>query len=108
MAQLILTDTQDCVLSVTARDRKGAAAMVQNPTWKSSDNAVITVTPDPADGTKATVSAQTAGTALITFTADADLTDGVLEIIGTLDVVVGPGMATVIEISAGAPTEQPA
>ena len=106
--QLVLTDTQDCGLAVTAKDRKGAAAIVQNPTWESSDPAVVTVTADPNDGTKATVSAQAPGTALITFKADADLTDGVLDVIGTADVVVGAGQASVIEISAGIPTEQPA
>lgn len=105
---LVLTDTQDCPVAATAKDRKGAAAMVQNPQWESSDPAVLTVTPDASDGTKALVSAVQPGTALVTFKADADLTDGVIDIIGTLDVVVGPGQATVVEVSAGTPVEQPA
>ena len=107
MAQLVLTETQDCQLSVTARSRKGSLAPLQNPMWETSDAAVLTVVADPGDGTKATVSAQVAGTALITFTADADMGEGVVPIVGTLDVVISAGMATVVEISAGTPVEQP-
>jgi hypothetical protein len=105
--QLILTDTQDCVLTVTAKDKKLAPASTQNPVWASSDPSILTVTPDSSDPNKAVISAQVPGTAMITYTADADLTDGVFDVIGTLDVVVGAGQAVVIEIAAGTPTEQP-
>jgi|SRR6185503_8600736 len=108
MAQLLLTDTQDCPLSVTGRSKKGAVAQLQTVTWESSDAGVATVTQDPADKSKALVSAVTAGTAMVTVKADADPGDGVVEIIGTLDVIVGAGLATVVEISAGTPVEQPA
>ena len=108
MAQLVLTDTQDCPLSVTGRSRKGAVAQLQTVTWESSNPSVATVTVDPADQSKATISAVTAGTMLVTVKADADPSDGVVEIIGTLDVVVGAGLATVVEIAAGSPVEQPA
>jgi len=107
MAQLILTDSQDCVLTVTAKSRKDNDAMLQNPTWESSDSTVLTVTQDASDPLKAVASAVDAGTVVVTFRADADLSDGVVEIIGTMDVVVGPGMASVISIAAGTPTEQP-
>ncbi len=105
---LVLTDTQDCPLSVAARSRKGSVSQLQNIAWASSDPAVLSVTPDPTDPSKALASAVTAGIAVISLKADADLTDGVVEIIGTLDVVIGPGQAVVVEIAAGAPVEQPA
>jgi hypothetical protein len=108
MAQLILTDTQDCPLSIVGKDAKGAVVPLQSVTWESSDAAVLTVTVDGTDPMKANASAVTAGTALITCTADADPGDGVVNIVGTLDVVVGPGQATVVEISAGTPVAQPA
>jgi hypothetical protein len=108
MAQLILTDTQDCPLSVVARDRKGAVAQLQGMTWESSDPTVFTVVQDAADPTKALASAVSPGTGVVTFTGDADLSDGVVNIIGTLDVVVGAGQASVVEITAGTPVEQPA
>lgn len=104
--QLVLTDTQDCPLSVTARDRKGASAPVSGQVWSTSDPAVVTVTPDATDPSKAVASAVAPGTAVITFTADADPSDQVVNIIGTLDVVVGAGQATVVEIAAGTPVEQ--
>jgi len=107
MAQLQLTDSQDCPLTVVIKDKKGNPAQVQSPTWASSDTAVATVTPDTADPLKAVVSAVgPTGTAEISFDADADLGAGVLPIIGTLSVVVLAGPATVVEITAGTPVEQ--
>jgi len=106
--QLVLTDTQDCPLTVTAKDRKGAAAPVSGQVWSTSDPNVVTVTLDATDPSKAVASAVAPGTAVITFTADADPSDQVVNIIGTLDVVVGAGQATVVEIAAGTPTEQTA
>ncbi len=91
MAQLVLTDSQDCPLSITAKDRKGAPAQLQGMTWESSDPTVLTVTQDAADPTKALASAVVPGTVVVTFTGDADLSDGVVNIIGTLDVVFGEG-----------------
>lgn len=108
MAQLVLTDTQDCSLSVVAKSRKGSVTQLQNITWESSDPAVLTVTQDTTDPSKALASAVTAGIVVISMKADADLSDGVVDIIGTLDVVIGAGQATVVEIAAGTPVEQSA
>lgn len=108
MAQLQLTDTQNAPLGVKITDKKGNPAQVQNPTWASSDTTVATVTPDAGDPLKATVSAVgPTGTAEVSFDGDADLGDGVSPIIGTLSVVVLAGPATVVEIQAGTPVEQP-
>lgn len=107
MAQLVLTDSQDCSLSVVILDKKGFPAAVQSPVWTGSDDAIATVVVDAADALKANISSVAPGTMLVTFTADSDLGDGVTAIIGTMDVVVGSGTATVIEIQSGTPTEQP-
>ena len=106
MPQLILTSTQKCPVSVVAKDKRGQPAKVEGPSWEVNDPAVMTFEQDPADPLKGTLVAQGAGTGLLTFKADADLTDGTVEIVGTLDVVVGAGQATVIEITAGTPVEQ--
>lgn len=105
--QLQLTDSQDCDLAVSVKDRKGNPASVQDPTWASSDSGVLALQVDPSDPLKATISAVgPTGAALVTFQGDADLGEGVMPIVGTLDVVVIAGQATVIEIAAGAPREQ--
>lgn len=108
MAILNLTDTQDCPIQVQGRSKKGNVAQLQSVTFAGSDDAVATVVQDPADKTKANVSAVTAGIMQVTCVADADLGDGVVEIIGVLDVVVGAGQAVVVELVPGTPVEQPA
>lgn len=108
--QIVLTATQNCEVAVTVKDRKGNAATVQDPSFASSDTAVLTVGPsatDPSNPLAAQISAVgPTGPALLTFTGDADLGEGVKPIIGTADVVVNAGEASVVEITAGTPTEQ--
>jgi len=107
--QLILTATQNAPVAATATDSKGNPAPVENPKWESSDPAIVLLIADARDPMKTTVSAVgPLGASLITFTADADLGAGIVPVIGTMDVVVNPGQATVVEIQAGAPVEQPA
>jgi hypothetical protein len=105
---LQLTDTQEADLQVVGKTRKGNPASFENTKWSGSDEAVAAVVPDPADHSKALVRAVAPGTMLVTATVDADLTDGVVDVIGVLEVVVGAGTATVVEIVAGAPREEPA
>ena len=109
MPQVTITATQQFPVSVTVRDKKGNKAQVQNPTWTSSEPETATVTPDTADPLKAVVAAvgPVDEASMITFEADADMGDGVKPILATLDLVVTAGEATVVEIVAGAPSEQP-
>lgn len=103
---LSITDTQMFTMTVPVT-RKGQPATLQTVTWESSDPAVLAVTVDPANNLTATAVAVTPGVVVITFKGDRDPGDGVVEEIRTLDVVVGAGLATVGEIVAGTPTEQP-
>lgn len=107
---LQLSDSQDCPVGVGIKDRKGNPAQVQSPTWKSSDEAIVTVGPDPADPENVLKTLVHAvgplGSAQVTFDADADLGDGVEDIMGVLDVVVGAGKATIVELIPGTPVEQ--
>jgi len=105
--QINITDTQQVVLTAAFADKKGNAASVDGaPVWTSSDPSVATVTA-AADGLTATVVAVTEGQVTISVDADADLGSGVQSITGTLDVVIGPGVAVVAGVTAGTPTEQP-
>jgi len=102
-----ITDTQQFTMTVPVT-RKGQPATLQTVTWASSDEAVITVTVDPADNLTAIAKGVSPGIFVISFKGDKDPSDGVVEEIRTLDGVVGAGLATVGEIVAGTPTEQPA
>lgn len=104
---LQLTETQQCALSVSPVTRKGNPAQVQNPTWSSSDDAVVTVDVDSTDSLKAKVVAEAPGTAQVNFSADADLGDGVRLLSAVLDVTVVPGEAVTVTIATGTPEEQP-
>ena len=109
MAQTQLTATQQCDAMMKLTDARGNPAPVQDPTWLSSDTAIVTVTQDAADPLKALVKAVgPTGAALVTFTADADLGAGVVPILGSGDVVVVAGQAVVAEMVTSVPVEQPA
>ena len=105
---LTITDTQTDTLTIQPQERRGNPASLDGaPTWTSSDPAMLSVTPS-ADGMSAEVSAVgPLGTATVTVTADADLTEGRAELTGTLDVTIVAGTASQITMTPGTPTEQP-
>lgn len=104
---LTLTATQQCRLSVNITDKKGNPAQIDGrPVWGSSDGAVLTIT-DDADGMGATIIAGSTGTAQVNVAADADLGEGVVAIVGLLDVTVVAGQAAMLALATGTPEEQP-
>lgn len=88
------------------KDSEGNEAQVQGaPVWGQSDPALGTVTP-AEDGLSAVFNPGSPSTGQINVTADADLGEGVKEIVGVLDVEVIAGEATVVEIGVeDIPTE---
>ena len=104
---LTLTDIQKVDLAVQPVDAAGNAALVDGAcTWESSDVTVLTVEP-AADGLSAVaLTTGKLGTAQIKCTADADLTEGVLPILGVLDVEVVASAAVSVAITAGAPVNK--
>ena len=76
------------------------------PTWASSDETVATVIPDPADPTKATVTAVGPGVAQISVSVDADLGEGVRTITATGAIEVVLAEAHTIELQFGPPQLQ--
>jgi hypothetical protein len=107
MATAIST-TQQVQLSAKFSDRRGRPAQVDGrPEWSTDKSDVLMLSPTD-DGLSCVVAAAgPLGTARVTMTADADLGDGVKPLIGFLDVEVTPGEATVVEVTAGSPEEQP-
>lgn len=101
---LILTDSQQVALAVTATDKRGnpTGQFDQSPSWSVSDPNILAVAP-AVDGMSAVVSAAgPLGAAQVNVTA---LVNG-NTIAGTLDVEVHAGEAVNISLVAGAPSEQ--
>src|SRR5262245_12375828 len=102
-----LTATQKSLLSVRFTDSKGNPANVEGPPAWSCDNTDVLALAPSADGLSCECAAVgPIGTGLVTMTADADLGAGVTPLVGTLEVNVTAGQATVVEIATGPVTEQ--
>jgi hypothetical protein len=106
MAYKLATGMQVGV-QVSYVDSKGHPATVDGEVeWSSSDESIVTVTADTADSTKATVVGfgDNVGIAQVTATADADLGQGVRQILTTSDVevVAGEAIAGTIAITGAA------
>ena len=86
-------------------DAAGNPATVDGPVdWESSDEAVATVTPEDLD-TAVVKAIGPTGQVQITAIADADLGQGVREIITPMDVTVAAGEAVAGTISPVGPAE---
>lgn len=103
---VILTDTQKVSLSVNPVSAKGNVALLDEaPVWEVSDPAVLSLLV-AEDGLSATVFAVgPVGIAQVVVRGDADLGEGVTEIVGTLDVEVVAGSAASFAIVTGVPEE---
>lgn len=98
-------------VSLVFKDNRGRVATVHGaPVWASSDETVLSVAPDE-DGLSGFINSVAPGTARVTFTADADMGEGVREIVGfseDVNVSLAPaGEATVIEVALGSPEDKP-
>lgn len=103
-----ITATQQFDVSFTVKDKKGNPAAIDGiPQWLTDNSDLLTITPS-ADGMTCTVVAVgVLGTGTVQVSLDADLGAGVTSIIGTLDVEVTAGTASVVTLNPGPVTEQP-
>lgn len=107
VSSVLLKANQEFDANVAFTDAKGNPAPVDGtPTWENSNTDLLTVT-TAEDGLSAVIVATgTPGTGQVVVKADADLGDGVVEIIGTLDVEVVPGDAVTVVINTGPARDQ--
>ncbi len=103
-----MSDSQQVTVTIKAVDKKGNAATLDGvPEWSSDNSDVLALTPSP-DGMSCLVQAVgPLGTGNITMKADADLGTGTTEIVGTLEVDITGGQATVVTLDPGPVSEQP-
>jgi hypothetical protein len=103
MATTIPVDTTKAVVAeVKYIDSKGNPAKVDGvPTWTSSDETVFTVAADSVNPFKAVITPGGLGTAQLKAVADADMGDGVKELItlGDIEIVAGEAVAGTLTIS---------
>lgn len=102
MAFLLRAD-QKVSASVAFLDSQGNPAKVDGvPAWGSSDEGVVSVTAE-ADGLSALIVANSVGLAQVNVKADADLGEGMKEIVGTLDLDIVSGEAVSVVLTPGTP-----
>jgi hypothetical protein len=104
-----INNLQTVTVELKPLNRKGGAAAVQagSVAWASSDESVATITADPENELKATVTPVGLGVTQITVSADADLSEeGVREINGSAALEVVAAEAESFELDFGEPQEQ--
>lgn len=103
-----MTVTQQVDVTIAITDKKGNPAAVDGvPEWATDNSDVVSLTPSPDGMTCTVVAVGMIGTANVQVSADADLGSGTTPVIGTLEVGVTAGTASVISLTPGTPTEQP-
>jgi hypothetical protein len=102
---LNLSIDQKVTVELAITDRNGNPATVDGtPEWDATPADLVTIEP-AADGRSAVItSGDISGDAvLITVRTDADLGDGVRELVGTLEINLTGGEAQFISLTAGEP-----
>jgi len=102
-----LSATQQVRVSAQFLDKHGNPAQVESCNWLTDNSDVLALTPS-GDGLSCLVAARgPMGAARLTLSGDADMGEGVIPIIGTLDFEVTAGQASQVALEAGTPEEQP-
>lgn len=98
-----MTPDQKVALSVAPTDSFGNPAKVETVAWSSSNEEVLTLVVAEDGMSVEAVTTGVTGVAQVVVKADADLGEGVKELVGTLDVEVVPGEAVNLNLVAGTP-----
>lgn len=99
---LVLTADQKVTLTVAYQDRYGNPAPVDGaPTWETSADGIVTVTPSEDGMSADVVTVGQIGTVQVRATADAMPGAEVKMIIGVLDIQVVGGEARLVSLTAG-------
>lgn len=108
LMSLQLTDSQQCELSIKPVDKKGNPAKLDGkPVWSVDNTELLAAVPSD-DGMSCTLKAVgPLGSGTVSVKADADLGEGVTEVVGVANVEIVAGQAVSVNIEAGAVTEQP-
>lgn len=107
VTKMNLKVTEQVKLNVVFKDAKGNVAPVEGiPTWSATAPALVSLVP-AEDGMSCIVKpAGTIGDLQVQVLADADMGEGVKEIMGFMDFTLLAGEAAVVELTAEAPVPQ--
>ena len=104
---LVLTADQQVVLSVSYKDRYGNPAPIDGqPTWETSVDGIVTVTPSEDGMSAEVVTVGQIGAVQVRATADALPGAEMKMIIGVQDIEVVGGEARIVTLNAGAATSK--
>lgn len=103
---MFLKADQSLPLSIAIKDKFGNAAKVDGaPAWAVTDEALGAVEASEDGMSASFVPSGKAGILKVQVKADADLGEGVTEILGEIDIEVLAGEAVLVEIAAGEPVD---
>lgn len=107
-----LREGQQFTVTASPKTKKGNSAVYDEGTaeWASSDDSIATVEVNPENELEATVKGVDGSdneSVVITFKADGDPDEDERPLIGTLDVTVTLGEATVFDLSANSASDTP-
>lgn len=102
-----MTTHQQVHLSIQPVDKRGNPAKVDGvPVWLTSNSEIVSLAV-AADGMSADASAVgPLGRSIVSVTADADLGQGTVELVGAIDIDITPSGAVSLTITAGVPADQ--
>lgn len=104
---LILTTTQEAEVVVAYADKNGNPAIIDGvPVWTVSNPDIVRVVPTTDPATVIIQAVGPIGNIQVSVTADADLGEGVRELIAVQDVRVVAGEAVLASINFGSAREQ--
>lgn len=100
---LLLTDEQDCPLTVEFKTAAGNPAKVDGVPTLTSSNAAVAELQVAEDGLSALIVSKGLGSSQVVLVADADLGEGLREVTATLDLEVVAAEAVTAGLVAGTP-----
>jgi hypothetical protein len=103
MASLLLTAVQKVSLSISPVDAAGNSAPVEDVSWSSSDESILTVTPSEDGLSCVAETTGKLGVAQVVVKADARIGEDVNDLTGALDIEVVAAEAVSLGIAAGVP-----
>lgn len=108
MALLVLTDEQQCALSIQPLTAAGNPATVDGvPVWDVADDSLLSIEVSEDGLSAVVVTVGPLGTTQVNVSADADLGAGTRTITAVLDVQVVAAEAATLNITTGTPEIKP-
>jgi len=104
---LILTDVQKVTVAIQPKSAAGNNAFVDGkPNWTVSDDSILTLVVSEDGFSAEAITTSKLGSAQVAITLDSDMSEGVKDLKGILDVTVIASEAVNVETNVGTPSNR--